>query len=280
VRTFRVDNPHTKPFAFWEWVIADIKRTDPDVVFLSEAFTRPKKLLYLAKLGFSQSYTYFTWKNTTYEIRDWMREFSDPDVLEYYRGNLFANTPDILHEYLQRGGRPAFRIRLILAATLSPLYGIYSGYELYENVPVRAGSEEYLNSEKYELRPRDFAAPGNLDAEIRRINRIRRENPALQRADNLTFLQSENDQILFYRKSMPDRSNDLFIVVNLDPLRAHESMIHMPLADLGLTSDVVYPVTDLLTGAQFRWRGARNYVRLDPTQEPAHVLRLERGGTA
>jgi starch synthase (maltosyl-transferring) len=280
VRTFRVDNPHTKPFAFWEWVIADIKRTDPDIVFLSEAFTRPKKLLYLAKLGFTQSYTYFTWKNTTYEIRDWMREFTTPDVLEYYRGNLFANTPDILHEYLQHGGRPAFRIRLILAATLAPLYGIYSGYELYENVPVRAGSEEYLNSEKYEIRPRDFATPGNLDAEIRRINRIRRENPALQRADNLTFLPSENDQILFYRKSMPDQSNDLFIVVNLDPLRAHESMIHMPLAELGLTGDAVYPMTDLLTGARFRWRGARNYVRLDPSHEPAHVLRLERGGTA
>jgi starch synthase (maltosyl-transferring) len=280
VRTFRVDNPHTKPFAFWEWVIADIKRSDPDVVFLSEAFTRPKKLLYLAKLGFSQSYTYFTWKNTTYDIREWLREFTTPEVLEFYRGNLFANTPDILHEYLQRGGRPAFRIRLMLAATLSPLYGLYSGYELYENVPVREGSEEYLNSEKYELRPRDFTTPGNLDAEIRRINRIRRENPALQRADNLTFLRSENDQILFYHKSMPDRSNDLFIVVNLDPLRPHESMVHMPLEALGLTGDAVYPVTDLLTGAQFRWRGARNYVRLDPAQEPAHVLRLERGGTA
>ena len=280
VRTFRVDNPHTKPFAFWEWVIADIKRTDPDVVFLSEAFTRPKKLLYLAKLGFSQSYTYFTWKNTTYEIREWLREFTNPEVLEYYRGNLFANTPDILHEYLQRGGRPAFRIRLVLAATLSPLYGIYSGYELYENVPVREGSEEYLNSEKYELRPRDFTTPGNLDAEIRRINRIRRENPALQRADNVTFLRSENDQILFYHKSMPDRSNDLFIAVNLDPLRAHDSMVHVPLEALGLSGDAVYPVTDLLTGAQFRWRGARNYVRLDPAQEPAHVLRLERGGPA
>jgi len=280
VRTFRVDNPHTKPFAFWEWVIADIKRTDPDVVFLAEAFTRPKRLLYLAKLGFSQSYTYFTWKNTTYEIRDWMQEFSDPDILEYYRGNLFANTPDILHEYLQQGGRPAFRIRLILAATLSPLYGIYSGYELYENVPVRTGSEEYLNSEKYELRPRDFTTPGNLDAEIRRINRIRRENPALQRADNLTFLHSENDQVLFYRKSMPDQSNDLLIVVNVDPLRAHDAMVHVPLDELGLTPSAVYPVTDLLTGARFSWRGARNYVRLDPSQEPAHILRVERGGTA
>jgi starch synthase (maltosyl-transferring) len=280
VRTFRVDNPHTKPFAFWEWVIADLKKTDPDVVLLSEAFTRPKKLLYLAKLGFTQSYTYFTWKNTTHEIRDWMTEFTTPEVLEYYRGNLFVNTPDILHEYLQRGGRPAFRIRLILAATLSPLYGIYSGYELFENVPVRTGSEEYLNSEKYELRPRDFTTPGNLDAEIRRLNRIRRENPALQRADNLTFHHSENDQVLFYRKSMPDRSNDLLIVINLDPTRAHEAMVHVPLDALGIAPDEIYPLTDLLTGATFRWRGARNFVRLDPAQEPAHVLRLERGGEA
>jgi starch synthase (maltosyl-transferring) len=280
VRTFRVDNPHTKPFAFWEWVIGDIKKTDPDVVLLSEAFTRPKKLLYLAKLGFTQSYTYFTWKNTTYELRDWLQEFTTPEVLEYYRGNLFVNTPDILHEYLQRGGRPAFRIRLILAATLSPLYGIYSGYELYENVPVRAGSEEYLNSEKYELRPRDFSTAGNLDAEIRRLNGIRRENPALQRADNLTFHHSENDQVLFYRKSMPDGSNDLLIAVNVDPTRAHESMIHVPLDALALPPDAPYAVVDLLTGSRFRWRGARNYVRLDPAQEPAHLLRLERGGTA
>jgi starch synthase (maltosyl-transferring) len=280
VRTFRVDNPHTKPFAFWEWLIADLKKTDPDVVLLSEAFTRPKKLLYLAKLGFSQSYTYFTWKNTTQEIRDWLTDFSSADILEYYRGNLFTNTPDILHEYLQRGGRPAFRIRLILAATLSPLYGIYSGYDLYENVPVRAGSEEYLNSEKYELRPRDFTKPGNLDAEIRRINRIRRENPALQRADNLTFHHCENDQILFYRKSMPDRSNDLLIAVNVDPTRAQEGMVHVPLDALGLNPATVFPVTELLTGAQFQWRGVRNYVRLDPMQEPAHVLRVDRGGTA
>jgi starch synthase (maltosyl-transferring) len=280
VRTFRVDNPHTKPFAFWEWVIAEIKRSDPDVVFLSEAFTRPKKLLYLAKLGFTQSYGYFTWKNTSYEIRDWMTEFSDPAILEYHRGNLFANTPDILHEYLQQGGRPAFRIRLLLAATLSPLYGIYSGFELGENVPVRPGSEEYMNSEKYEIRPRDFTAPGNLDADIRRLNRIRQENPALQRADNLTFHRSENDQILFYRKSMPDRSNDLLFIVNLDPRRAHDTMVHVPLDELGLTADVMYQVTDLLTGARFRWRGARNYVRLDPALEPGHVLRLDRGGSA
>jgi starch synthase (maltosyl-transferring) len=278
VRTFRVDNPHTKPFAFWEWVIAEIRKTDPDVVFLSEAFTRPKKLLYLAKLGFSQSYTYFTWKNTSQEIRDWLREFTDPEVLQYYRGNYFANTPDILHEYLQHGGKPAFRVRLLLAATLSPLYGIYSGFELYENVPVRPGSEEYMNSEKYELRPRDFETPGNLDAEIRRLNTIRRENPALQRQDNLTFHTSENDHVLFYRKVSLDGSNDLLIVVNLDPHRAHEAMVHVPLGAMGLAPDASYAVQDLLTGATFRWRGSRNYVRLDPAREVAHVLRLERGG--
>src|SRR5215208_2811195 len=204
VRTFRVDNPHTKPFSFWEWVIGEIKRTDPDVVFFSEAFTKPKKLLNLAKLGFSQSYTYFTWKNTSYEIRQWMTDFSSPEVLEYYRGNLFANTPDILHEFLQHGGRPAFRLRLLLAGTLSPLYGIYSGYELNENVPVREGSGEYLNSEKYEIRPRDFDAPGYLNDDVRRLNQARRQQAALQRADNLAFCTTENPRILCYLKSAPD----------------------------------------------------------------------------
>ncbi|HKG90430.1 MAG TPA: alpha-1,4-glucan--maltose-1-phosphate maltosyltransferase [Gemmatimonadaceae bacterium] len=204
VRTFRVDNPHTKPFAFWEWVIAEVKKVGPDVVFLSEAFTKPKKLLNLAKLGFTQSYTYFTWKNTAFELQQWMMEFSQPERLEYHRGNLFANTPDILHEFLQHGGRPAFRLRLLLAATLSPLYGIYSGYELSENVPVREGSEEYLNSEKYEIRPRDFDAPGNLNDDVRRLNRVRRQQAALQRADNLAFCTTENPRILCYLKSAPD----------------------------------------------------------------------------
>jgi len=204
VRTFRVDNPHTKPFAFWEWCIAEVKREHPDVVFLAEAFTRPNKLLTLAKLGFTQSYGYFTWKNTAAELRDWIREFFlDPEVLEYHRGNLFANTPDILHEYLQHGGRPAFRTRLLLAGTLSPLYGIYSGYELAENVPVRPGSEEYLDSEKYEVRYRDVDAPGNLNEDVRRLNEIRRGHLALQRADNLTLVHSENDQIFAYLKRAP-----------------------------------------------------------------------------
>ena len=237
VTTFRVDNPHTKPFAFWEWVIAEVRRRYPGTVFLSEAFTRPKKLLHLAKLGFTQSYTYFTWKNSTYELRDWMTEFTDRETLEFYRGNLFANTPDILHEYLQEGGRPAFRVRLLLAATLSPLYGIYSGYELSENRPVKPGSEEYLDSEKYQLRWRDFDAPGNLDDDIAKLNRVRRAHRALQVADNLAFVSSENDQLLAFLKLDPEREGDILVVANVDPHRAHEGMVHVPLDLLGRAPD-------------------------------------------
>ncbi|HJR62272.1 MAG TPA: alpha-1,4-glucan--maltose-1-phosphate maltosyltransferase [Gemmatimonadaceae bacterium] len=279
VRTFRVDNPHTKPFAFWEWAIARVQSEHPDVIFLSEAFTRPKRMKYLAKLGFTQSYTYFTWRNTASELREYLTELTTPPVAEYMRGNLFANTPDILHEYLQHGGRPAFRIRLLLAATLSPIYGIYSGFELGENVPVRRGSEEYLDSEKYQLRPRDWNAPGNINDDIARINRIRRENRALQLNANLTFHTSENDQILFYRKSAPNRTNDLLIAVNVDPHRPHETMVHVPLDDLQLRPDQPYVVEDLLTGTRYTWRGARNYVRLDPHAHPAHILRLVRPAT-
>jgi starch synthase (maltosyl-transferring) len=274
VKTFRVDNPHTKPFAFWEWVIREVQQRHPDVLFLSEAFTRPKKLLYLAKLGFTQSYGYFTWKNAAWEIRQWLAEFLAPEVTEYHRGNLFANTPDILHEFLVHGGRPAFRLRLLLAGTLSPLYGIYSGYELSENVPVRPGSEEYLDSEKYELRPRDFDVPEVLDADIRRLNAMRRAEPALQRQDNLTFHPSENDAILFYRRAGVNGSADLLIAVNLDPHAGQHTMVHVPIADMGIAPDETYEVEDLLTGARYRWRGARNFVWLDPGIEPAHVLRV------
>ena len=288
VKTFRVDNPHTKPFVFWEWVIAEVRARHPDVVFLSEAFTRPNKLLALAKLGFTQSYTYFTWKNTAAELRDFLGEFSDPRVLEYYRGNFFANTPDILHEYLQAGGINAFRIRLVLAGTLSPLYGLYSGYELGENVPVRAGSEEYLDSEKYQVRHRDFAADGNLDADIRRLNAIRRSHPALQRLDNLRFVPSDNDRILaFVKTGQPSaapgagpagnhRADDLLVVVNLDPHQPHHATITVPLAALGLREGHDYVVEDLLTGVRYTWHGSRSYVRLDPNDEPAHVFRIVR----
>ena len=330
VKQFRVDNPHTKAFAFWEWCIAEVQRLHPEVVFFAEAFTRPKRMKSLAKLGFTQSYTYFTWKNTRWELVPYLEELTQGPAAEYFRGNFFANTPDILHEYLQHGGRPAFRIRLLLAGTLLPLYGIYSGYELCENVPVRAGSEEYLDSEKYQIRVRDFDAPGNINADIRMLNRIRRGHAALQQYANLAFHTSENEQLLFYRKAgrpiatvvdgleippsidthvtnegggrreagedsdldahgttgvpaslLPhpvswSSDADLLIVVNLDPHRIHDSMVHVPLEEMGIGADEPYVVHDLLTGAHYTWRGSRNYVRLDPQLQPGHVLRVER----
>ena len=278
VDTFRVDNPHTKPFAFWEWAIAKVRERHPQVIFLAEAFTRPKKMKYLAKLGFSESYTYFTWRNTSWELRDYLTELTQTPMREYFRGNFFANTPDILNEYLQTGDRPAFRIRLVLAATLSPLYGIYSGFELCENIPLREGSEEYLNSEKYEIRIRDWNAPGNLNDEITAINRIRRENRALQLYTNISFHPSENDQTLFYMKRAEGFGgrDDILVIVNLDPHRVHETTVHVPLDLLDLDSTSPYVVEDLLTGARYSWRGEANYVRLDPAVQVAHVLRLVR----
>ncbi len=274
VKVFRVDNPHTKPYAFWEWVLGEIRRDHPDVIFLSEAFTRPARMKGLAKLGFTQSYTYFTWRNSALELRDYLTELTTTNMREFFRPNFFANTPDILHEYLQHGGRPAFRVRLLLAATLSPSYGIYSGFELCENTPQRSGSEEYLHSEKYEIRVRDWNAPGNINADIERINRIRRDNPALQLLDNLSFEVSENPDVLFYRKSAPD--NDLFIAVNLQPHDIRETMVHVPVHRLGLSDSEPYVVEDLLSGDRYTWQGSRNYVRLDPQREPGHVLRLVR----
>jgi starch synthase (maltosyl-transferring) len=276
VRTFRVDNPHTKPLSFWEWVIGEIHDTHPDVVFLAEAFTRPKRMQALAKLGFSQSYTYFTWRNAAAELREYVTELTQTEMAEYFRGNFFANTPDILHAYLQHGGRPAFRVRLVLAATLAPLYGIYSGFELCEGTAVGRESEEYRDSEKYQVRVRDWDAAGNLNADVRTLNRIRRENPALRRGANVTFHVSENDQILFYRRSMPGGANDLLIAVNLDPRAPQATMVHVPLDALGLGPDQTFVVRDLLTDAIYSWRGARNYVRLDPAEQVAHVLRVER----
>jgi starch synthase (maltosyl-transferring) len=276
VKIFRVDNPHTKPFAFWEWVIAEVRRDHPDVIFLAEAFTRPKRMKFLAKLGFSQSYTYFTWRNTAEELREYLTELTTTEAAEYFRPNFFANTPDILHEYLVTGGRPAFRIRLLLAATLGSTYGIYSGFELLENTPLRHGSEEYLDSEKYELKPRNWNQPGNIQWDIALINRIRRENPALHQFKNLTFHHSDYDGILFYVKSAPETDNHLLIAVNLDPFRTHETMVHVPLEQLNLSPDRPYIVEDLLTGIPYQWRGSRNYVRLDPGTQVGHVLRLRR----
>jgi len=276
VSTFRVDNPHTKPVKFWEWLIRAVKDGHPDVVFLAEAFTRPKMMKVLAKSGFTQSYTYFTWRNTKQELTDYLTEITTPPVAEYFRGNLWPNTPDILHETLQRGGRPAFKTRLVLAATLSSLYGIYSGYELCENVPREPGSEEYLNSEKYEYKARDWDAPGNLVDYVTRINRIRRENRALQVSTNLRFYGADNPDILFYGKMTPERDNVVLVAVNLDPFATQASPVDVPIAELGIGAAQTYRVHELVGDAWYEWRGARNYVELHPNVEPAQIFVVHR----
>jgi starch synthase (maltosyl-transferring) len=274
VKIFRVDNPHTKPFRFWEWLIADVRRTHPDVIFLAEAFTRPKVMRHLAKLGFSQSYTYFTWRNSKAELTEYFTELTQTDVREYMRPNLFANTPDILHEYLQRGGPPAFRVRLLLAATIGATYGIYSGFEVAENRPVRRGSEEYLNSEKYEFRHWDWTADGNLRPLIARINTIRREHPALRENAGLRFHQTDNDRLLCYSKQSADGADAVLVVANLDPASMQHGWIRVPLAELGLVADRGYEAHDLLGGDTYYWHGEWNYVRLDPQMQPGHILHL------
>jgi starch synthase (maltosyl-transferring) len=276
VRTFRVDNPHTKPFAFWEWVIAEVQREHPDTVFLAEAFTRPKRMQALARLGFTQSYTYFTWRNTAAELTEYLTELTSPEMADFFRGNFFANTPDILHEYLQQGGRPAFRVRLLLAGTLSPLYGLYSGFELAENVPVREGSEEYLDSEKYQVRVRDWGAPDSLDADITRLNLIRRSEPALQRLTNLSFHQSGDPEVLFYLKGAWGR--DLLCAVSLNPWEPVEPELMVPLARLGIGESEDYEVEELLTGERTRWCGSRQRIRFDPAERAGYIWRVMRGG--
>jgi starch synthase (maltosyl-transferring) len=276
VRTFRVDNPHTKPFAFWDWVIGEVQREHPDIVFLAEAFTRPKKMQALARLGFTQSYTYFTWRNTAAELTEYLTELAQPAMADFFRGNFFANTPDILHEYLQRGGRPAFRTRLLLAGTLSPLYGIYSGFELSENVPLREGSEEYLDSEKYQVRARDWGAPGNLDADIAALNRVRRTEPALQALTNLSFHPAGHPEVLLYLKTAWGR--DLLCAVSLEPREMVTAELEVPLERLGLSPDEGYEVEDLLTGERLRWQGARQRVEFDPAARAGYIWRVIRGG--
>lgn len=272
VKTFRVDNPHTKPVQFWEWCIREIQREHPDVIFLSEAFTRPKMMRVLAKAGFTQSYTYFTWRNFKGELIDYLTELTQGPMREYYRGNFFANTPDILPEFLQRGGRPAFMIRAVLAATLSSLYGIYSGFELCENTPV-PGKEEYLNSEKYELKAWDWERPGHIRDLITRLNHLRRENPALQEYDNLRFHPADSEHVLFYSKMTPDRSNVVFVAVNLDPFDAHEATLRFPLETIGLREDEAWEAEDLLSEASQLYQGAEQRLRLTPEQ-PARIFRV------
>ena len=270
IRVFRVDNPHTKPVAFWEWLIREVQTAYPDVIFLAEAFTRPAMMSTLAKLGFSQSYTYFTWKNTKGELVEFMNSLTQSEWPEFYRPNFFANTPDILHAYLQQGGRPAFEARLVLAATLSPNYGIYSGFENLENVPIREGSEEYLDSEKYEVRARTLDGP--LLPLVAQLNKVRRENPALQRLDNLTFLETENAELLAYVKRQG--KNTIVCVVNLDPNQPREGVAIVPAA-LGLPP--TFRVRDLIDDTIYTWHVGRNYVLLEPGVRQAHVLKVESG---
>ncbi len=272
VRTFRVDNPHTKPIPFWAWVIREVQAVHPDVVFLSEAFTRPKLMQALAKVGFTQSYTYFTWRNFKDELTAYLTELTRTDMAEYFRGNLFANTPDILPPILQQGGRPAFKMRVALAATLSPLYGIYSGYELCEGAAV-PGTEEYLNSEKYEIRVRDWQAPGNIVDYISRLNQIRRAHPATQEPRALRFFEADSDHVLFYGRTSADGADCLWIAVNLDPFEAHEATLTLPLTDLGLPPDGRVQVHELLGDRRQLWRGPTHALTLAP-EKPAAILHV------
>ncbi|MFL6597500.1 MAG: alpha-1,4-glucan--maltose-1-phosphate maltosyltransferase [Chthoniobacterales bacterium] len=275
VRIFRVDNPHTKPVAFWEYLIEGVRENYPDAIFLAEAFTKPKMMKSLARAGFNQSYTYFTWRISKQELIDYFTELTQTEMSEYFRPNLWPNTPDILPFVLQEGGRPAFMTRVLMAATLSPLYGIYSGYELCENEAL-PGREEYLDSEKYQFKERDWNAQGNIKDWIARINRIRKQNRALQMYTNLRFYPADNDAILFYGKMTPARDNIILVVVNLDPFRKQNSFVHVPIEEFGQMATDEYQVHDLLNDARYTWRGRRNYVELDPEIQPAHIFLVRR----
>jgi starch synthase (maltosyl-transferring) len=299
VRIFRVDNPHTKPVAFWEYLIARVQRHWPDAVFLSEAFTRPKMMRALAKAGYTQSYTYFTWRNTKQGLTEYFTELTQGDSPEVMRPNLFTNTPDILPSYLQFGGRPAFLVRAVLATTLAPTYGIYSGFELCENAGLwradfdagrdvrhflnlcdwdykQLAKEEYWESEKYQWKQRDWNAPGNIKDTITRLNRVRRDNRALHQLRNLRFVPCDNDLVLAYAKATVARDNCLLIIVNLDPFHSQDAFVTVPLEDFGVSEGETYQVHDLLTGERFHWRGRLNFVRLNPSERVAHVFRVRR----
>jgi starch synthase (maltosyl-transferring) len=276
VRVFRVDNPHTKSLAFWEWCIDSLKREHPELIFLSEAFTRPRLMERLAKLGFTQSYTYFAWRTQKQELIDYFTELTQGEQKDYLRPNLWPNTPDILTEQLQSGGRAAFMHRLILAATLGASYGIYGpAFELMEHVPTAPGKEEYLNSEKYEIRDWDLDDPHSLAKLVGRMNEIRREHPALQRNDTLRFHPTDNDQLLAYSKISEDREDAVLVIVNVHPVARQRGFVHLWLADLGITEyDRPFQVHDLLTGARYVWQGSSAYLDLDPEKLPAHVLHV------
>jgi len=275
VSIFRVDNPHTKPFEFWEWLIGEVHSEHPGVIFLAEAFTKPAVMYELSKIGFSMSYTYFTWRNYDFEIREYFTELSSPPVSDHFRYMLFTNTPDILPVILQTGGRAAFKIRAVLAATLSPLWGIYSGFELCENEAVE-NSEEYLNSEKYEIRVRDWDSEGNIKQLISTLNYIRMNNSSLQEFGNLQFHPSNNPNIIFYSRISSDKSNAILVAVNINPNEVHSANLRVPLELLGISGETPYNVRDLLTGELYSWQGMSGYVRLTPDQRMAHILRIER----
>ncbi len=276
IRIFRVDNPHTKPFAFWEWLIREVKRIYPDVIFLSEAFTRPKVMYHLAKIGFTQSYTYFTWRNTKWEFMQYIKELTSSSLKEYFRPNFWPNTPDILPEHLQYGGRPVFIMRFILAATLSSNYGIFGPPFLLCVNEALPGREEYLNSEKYEVRHWDLEQQGNLKDLVARVNRIRRENPALQTTNNVKHYDVDNDYLIFYGKVTEDLSNIILIVVNLDPFYTQSGWVKVPINEFGIDPNQPYMVHDLLSDDKYIWHGERNYVELNPRISPAHIFKLRK----
>jgi starch synthase (maltosyl-transferring) len=277
VQIFRVDNPHTKPFPFWEWVIGEIKERHPEVLFLAEAFTKPAVMQRLSKLGFSQSYTYFTWRNTKQEITEYFSELAETELREYFRTSLWPNTPDILPGFLQVGKRPAFMVRLLLAATLGASYGIYGpAFELCENTPLQPGSEEYLNSEKYELKHRDLLSAGSLRDFIARINQIRKEHSALQGNRSLRFHETDNPELICYSKTSDDLSDVIVVIVNLDCVRAQTGWVDLDLSSLGLDADQTFQVHDLLGQGEYLWHGSWNYVALTPESLPAHSLHVRR----
>jgi starch synthase (maltosyl-transferring) len=274
VRIFRVDNPHTKPFDFWEWCLGEVKRVQPDAIFLAEAFTRPKIMRRLAKLGFTQSYTYFTWRNSKQELTEYFTELSQPESTDIFRPNLWTNTPDILHAYLQQGGRPAFIVRAILAATLGANWGVYGpAFELIERTPREPGSEEYLDSEKYELKRWDLDHPDSIRQLLTKLNRMRHDQPALHRTGQLAFHSIDNDQMLAYSKRSPDAGSVVLAVVNLDPHGAHSGQLEIPHDQFHLGGGS-YEVVDLLTGQKFTWRGSQAYIELDPATRPAHIFQI------
>ena len=275
VTIFRVDNPHTKPLPFWEWLIREVQDRHPQAIFLAEAFTRPKVMRALAKAGFTQSYTYFTWRVTKVELTEYGTELAEGPSKEYLRPNFFANTPDILPRHLQEGGRPAFRIRLVLAATLASVYGIYNGFELCENRAI-PGTEEYLHSEKYEYKVWDWDRPGHIKDDIAKLNRIRRENPALHDLTTLRFYPAADDHVLFYGRMTEDRANAIFVAVNLDPFASRETVVEFPLADLHIAEVETFTAVELFTGTEHRWQGARQRLRLDPEVNPAAIFRIKR----